>query len=108
MGSVPALRPHRTHFLGNPVQFHHVLGRNGKHDRKLHSSILNAIPLSQTIHRGPLRDHPDQRRVYLRIAFEKVAEAIGQGRYELAEIDRAFMLHADEWLKQNNLPVLYT
>jgi hypothetical protein len=78
------------------VEKHHVLGRGGKgpEQRRVHSSVLNCAPLIDLVHAGPLRDDPAQRWVYLRIAFEKAMEAVGQGRYALTDIDRAFVAHA--------------
>lgn len=77
----------------NPIDPHHTLGRGGKDPeiRGIHSSILNYTPLGRDIHHGPLRDHPEQRKVYLILAYEAVMQAVGQGRYVLTEIDHAFL-----------------
>lgn len=83
---------------------HHVLGRGYEFgykpdhpERAVFSSIFGFIPLSRSIHSGPLRDAPDQRLVYLRVAKQKVMEAVGRGRYELRVEDRRFLEIAEEW-----------
>jgi len=74
-----------------PVDAHHILGRGNDETRLAHSSVLNCAYLRRDIHTGPLRDAPDQVRVYLRVALTKVIQAVGQGRYELNENDQAFI-----------------
>ncbi len=81
----------RPSLIDQPVERHHILGRGGKGHRDIMSSIFNMAPLRWDIHAGPLRDSPDQRRVYLRVACIHVLNAAGIGIYELNDIDRAFI-----------------
>lgn len=75
------------------LERHHIVGRGGKDpdDRLIHSSIFNMAILEQPIHKGPLRDHATQRQVYLELAFTNGMRAVGQGRYVLKDLDRAFL-----------------
>ena len=79
-----------------PVDAHHILGRSLDGDRLAASSILNLTWLRRDIHEGPLRDHPDQQRVYLRVALEHVLAAATAGRYGWNDADRAFMAYIAE------------
>lgn len=58
------------------------------------------IERTGVIHSGPLRDAPDRRRVYLRIARMHVFNAIGAWSYALTNIDKAFLKVADELLSE--------
>ena len=96
----------------SPVDFHHVLGRGyvfgspkKSDDRKIFSSVLNAVPLHRLVHDGPMRDSPEMRLLFLRIARQHVMNAIAQGNYELSDADRDFMAFADTW-RQEALPTL--
>jgi len=75
-----------------PVDAHHILGRGAKEEAKrlAHSSIFNLIFLRRDIHTGPLRDDPDQRKVYLKIAHRNVTFAIGRGEYRMQKQDSLF------------------
>ncbi len=90
------------------VDAHHLLGRSYVHgfrpknpDRKLFSSILNFVPLRRDIHDGPHRDSPEMRRLFLRFARKKVAEAVRNGSYELKQLDNDFLVFAEQWLAEN-------
>lgn len=78
---------------GQPIDKHHVMGRGGKDpdDRRIHSSVFNCGLLRRDVHEGPLRDDPAQRTVYLKVAYRHGMAAVGGGRYELREEDRAFL-----------------
>jgi len=81
----------------NPVEWHHILGRGNKKDnesRKMHSSILNAVPLENSIHAGGQRDKPKIREFFLEEIFTKVMRARASGKYELSDIDRKFLSYA--------------
>lgn len=87
---------------------HHILGRGydfgfgtSKPGRKAFSSILNFVPLSREIHHGPLRDSRECRRLFLRLAQEKVDEAVRVGSYRLSKIDAEFMTIAAKWIEEN-------
>lgn len=82
----------RPSTLDQPIDRHHILGRGRKGQRDLMSSTFNCAMIRRDIHTGPLRDAPDQRRVYLRVACQHVMNAAGQGKYSLNDIDRAFIL----------------
>lgn len=86
---------HTAHpsIVGQPVDPHHILGRGKKGQRDIMSSVFNHAPLRRDIHKGPLRDSPDQRGVYLRVACSHVMNAVGQGKYSLNDIDRAFIAY---------------
>ncbi len=84
-----ARRPSRD----EPVDPHHCLGRGGRDEesRETHSSVLNLAWLKRSVQNGPLINDQDQRAVYLRVAHEKVMQAVGQGRYELTKQDHQFI-----------------
>jgi len=80
----------------------HILGRGNKSDRKLHSSILNFVPLDRAIHAGAYRDHPYMRALFLEIAREKVAEAVRNGDYQYTQLDHEFLTQVSrEWEQKN-------
>jgi len=70
-----------------------------KKGREIFSSILNFIPISRTIHHGPLRDSNECRHLFLRLAYEKTAEAIHDGRYALTPIDEEYMIIRAKWIE---------
>lgn len=92
--------------LSREVEFHHIVGRGQVHgvkltdpDRKLFSSVFNAIPISRAVHHGPLRDAREVRALFLRLANDRVLEAASYGRYEVTELDRRFLDEiARKWL----------
>ena len=69
----------------------HIMGRGGKYDRDIHSSIFNMIPLNRDIHKGSYRDHPLMRVLFLNIARSKIHEAEMRGEYECTDNDRDFL-----------------
>lgn len=73
------------------IQWHHCRGRGGKHNRKMHSSPLNAIPLTDAEHDSGVVNQPELRLFFLRKAQEKVFYAIARGEYELTSIDKEFL-----------------
>lgn len=85
----------------------HIIGRGYtfgyRGDRSMFSSVFNCIPLTREIHAGPLRDSPELRRLFLRVARERVMNAVGLGSYEIKERDRRFLGFADSWLASNPL-----
>jgi len=95
--------------LAPVVEFHHCLGRGQDQgfkkdhpDREMLSSVFNAIPVSHAIHSGPLRDAPDVRRLFLRLARTRVLNAAAAGHYEVTALDRRFLDEiATEWLRSN-------
>lgn len=75
------------------TQWHHIEGRGGKkeEDRLICSSPFNAVPLGEIVHAyAPVND-PDLHAFFRRRAEEKVRYAVACGRYEITEIDRAFL-----------------
>ena len=74
-----------------PVDGHHILGRTFMGDRMAASSILNLAWLRRDIHEGPLRDRPDQQRVYLGVALRNVLASWMMQEYAWNDADRAFM-----------------
>lgn len=86
-----------------PAERSHVMGR--KHE--CCSSILNLAPLDHDIHAWGVRDHSDMRRLLLRLSYEKVMQAVGQGRYTLKENDFAFTRWANQEIESHGLPSLY-
>jgi hypothetical protein len=83
----------------------HILGRGEdfgvkKSDayRTVFSSVYNFAPLQRDFHKGPRRDHPLMRRLFLEIAKEKVDEAVRRGDYQLTLIDTDFLELAEKWL----------
>lgn len=102
------IRPYCVFTLSRECDGHHILGRGydqgygkTKKGREIFSSILNFIPISRTIHNGPMRDTKECRHLFLRLAYEKTAEAVQSGRYELSEIDSAYMRIREEWIRGN-------
>jgi len=98
------IRPHCVFTLSRDIDGHHILGRGydfgygtKKDERKFFSSVLNFIPLSRPIHHGPLRDTEECRKLFLRLAQERVDDAIREGRYTLSAIDSEFMAIAAKW-----------
>ena len=89
------------------VECHHALSRGYtfgyRGDRSMFSSVFNCIPLTREIHAGPLRDSPELRRLFLRVARERVMNAVGLGSYEIKERDRRFLGFADSWISNNPL-----
>ena len=79
----------------------HVLGRGGKHNRNISSSILNSVPLQRDIHKGPYRDHPLMRKLFLEITRKRVMNYVMLGEYELTDRDKEFLAYADEWQKNH-------
>lgn len=75
------------------VDPHHILGRGGKGDRSIFSSVLNLAYLRRDFHEGPLRDAPEMRSLLLRVALTHVVNAAAQGKYTLHDIDRAFVAY---------------
>lgn len=72
------------------VEFHHAMGRGGKYNRKIHSSIFNAVPLDHDIHAfAPLHD-TDLQSFFLTAVSKHVMTAVVIGNYELTESDREF------------------
>ncbi len=41
------------------------------------------------------------RRLFLRFARKKVAEAVRNGSYELKQLDNDFLVFAEQWLAEN-------
>lgn len=98
------IRPLCVFTLSRECDGHHILGRGydagygkAKDGRKIFSSILNFIPICRTIHHGPLRDTKECRLLFLRLAEEKVSEAIRRGDYELTEIDVEYESFKNKW-----------
>src|SRR3990167_6578526 len=57
----------------NPAQdFHHIMGRGGKRDRKTHSSIYNAAPLCRACHDKGEINFPEVREKLLAIVWKIV------------------------------------
>jgi len=90
------------------VDAHHILGRgyvNGYRpndvQRKMFSSVFNFCPLQRDIHKGPQKDSPEMRHLFLRLAREHVMQAVSEGRYELRPEDEAFLAFADNWISNN-------
>ena len=95
-GSYPTCVQTSENSHREPIDFHHILGRGGSMGYpSFFSSVLNAIPIKRSIHQGPLRDAPDQRKVYLRLASGQVMSQVGMGNYTLKEKDYEFIKHCD-------------
>ena len=75
----------------------HLLGRGGKHNRKIMCSPLNFYPLPRCIHSGGMRDHRYFRALLLEIADEKVRAAVRDGRYNMNDRDAAFLEYRYQW-----------
>ena len=83
-----------------PVDGHHILGRSLMGDRMAASSILNLAWLRRDIHEGPLRDRPDQQRVYLGVALRNVLASRIMQEYRWNDADRVFFLFIREYRPQ--------
>ena len=69
----------------NACEFHHAMGRGRKKWRKMHSSKLNAAPLSRKDHmRGDINSI-DMRKKLLGMIWDKLKDE------PLSDIDLAFM-----------------
>lgn len=89
---------------GIVIERHHILGRGGKGDRYLFSSIFNCVPLEDAIHDWALTQSIDQTIVYLRVARERVMNAVALGEYVLKPVDEEFLRYADEWIRERTHP----
>lgn len=92
------------------VDAQHILGRGyargvgmEHQDRSIFSSVFNSVPLHRSIHAGPYRDALEMRRLFLRIARERVMNAVQLGTYELNDCDSAFLPYVDELISQGQL-----
>jgi hypothetical protein len=81
----------------------HILGRR----EDCCASILNLGAVCRDFHAWGVRDHADMRRVLLRLAYEKVMQAVALHRYVFKPVDYEFMKYGNEFLKKNNLDSLY-
>lgn len=93
------------------VDMAHILGRGyefgirpGTKERKIFSSILAVVPLFRDIHNGPLRDSVEIRHLFLRVARDRVNNAVALGDYKLNNNDTAFISFSDKWRADN--PIL--
>lgn len=69
----------------------HLYGRGGKYERELHSSMFNANPTCRECH-NPAIIHTTEKRAELqKKIYNQVMDAFTEGRYELIDIDRAFL-----------------
>jgi hypothetical protein len=89
---------------GKPVDFHHILGRGqafgsriGTDDRRRFSSMYNCIPLKRDVHDGPVRDSREMRRLFLRIARERVEQATIRSGYQISDHDEQYLELAEKW-----------
>lgn len=72
------------------VECHHILGRGGKYDRKMMSSILNCAPLWDVIHKRGWINNEFFQQFLLEIVARKVQAAVLRGAYEYNANDREF------------------
>jgi hypothetical protein len=80
------------------VEFHHILGRGGKHHRNRQSSIYNAIPLEHDFHASAYRDHRCMVALFLEIVRKSVQQKIVIGEYFNNKNDRDFLAFSEEFL----------
>lgn len=80
---------------------HHILGRGGKHNRKMMSSIYNCIPLQPRLHASGWHRHPYFTALCLVIAKTKVQDAIIRGNYQPTDNDASFLEYTEQWHLQN-------
>lgn len=76
------------------LQWHHIKGRGrmkDPDDRKIHSSVFNAIPLTDAEHDCGVVNEPELQAFFLRKAREKVFYAVARGQYVLTDIDNLFL-----------------
>lgn len=93
--------------LKNNVQIHHCYGRGGKHHQRIHSSVLNSVPLCHECHFDFHHcKEKDERRVnHFRITSQRVQKAIDEGRYSLKKKDKEFLRHYQlAEIEQNGAP----
>jgi hypothetical protein len=90
------------------VDLHHILGRGasfgakpGHEKRGYFSSILNCVPLGRGVHHGPMKDTREMRRLFLRLAEERVQNAEAYGEYQESERDEEFRVIAGQWMAEN-------
>lgn len=76
------------------IQWHHIEGRSGKdpEKRRIHSSLFNAIPLTDAEHDWGAINQPELKEYFHRKAYTKVIGAAAIGIYELTEEDRQYRL----------------
>lgn len=71
------------------VEYHHIIGRGGKNNRKMCSSLFNCIPIHHEIHTtGYLKQ---LEPAFLDIAAEKVIQAYQNGEYIMKDHDVQFL-----------------